>query len=161
MAFAKVVIPAGKGLLLEISEMCKKEGVGAIVMGDSRNYAQEENPIMKEVHVLKKEIRDTLGLPVYLEPELMSSLEAERVQGHSEMHDASAAAIILKSYIDRTQNSKNKNPMTAQEVKDLTHEIRKSEHENRSSEDGIQNEKTEIYSLRREKSNLKEEAENS
>jgi RNase H-fold protein (predicted Holliday junction resolvase) len=38
------------------------------------------------------------------EPEMFTSKEAERIQGRSEKTDASAAAIILQSYLDRNKN---------------------------------------------------------
>ncbi len=157
MAFAKAVLPGGKELLFEIGEICKKERVEAVVMGDSRNYAQQENSIMKEVHALKKEIEDNLGLPVYLEPELMTSMEAEQLQGHNDMHDASAAALILKSYIDRTRNTKHQNRMTESELRNLTHDIRKSEQENNSDDELASHKKFEIEKLKREKEEGREE----
>ena len=47
-----------------------------------------------------------LGLSVHLHPEFLTSAEAERLQGKNHMHDASAAALILKSYLE-TKNNKN------------------------------------------------------
>jgi RNase H-fold protein (predicted Holliday junction resolvase) len=55
---------------------------------------------MKSVKILKENLENETQLPVHLHPEFMTSLEAERLQGHNDMHDASAAAIILKSYLE-------------------------------------------------------------
>jgi len=41
------------------------------------------------------------NLTVRLEPEFLTSAEAERVQGKNDKIDASAAALILKSYLDK------------------------------------------------------------
>ena len=41
------------------------------------------------------------GLIVFLEPEFMTSVAAERFQGKNDMHDASAAALILQSFLDK------------------------------------------------------------
>jgi len=84
----------------EIAEICKEKNVQVVVVGESKNFDQKENPIMKEVHGLVEKLKSQTGLPVYLHPEFMTSIEAERLQGHNEMHDASAAAIILKSYLE-------------------------------------------------------------
>lgn len=104
MAFAKVVLFAGDELVDTIADMCVKEGVQGVVIGDSRDYAGNENPIMEKVHLFIKELKERAPLPIFLEPELMTSMEAEQLQGHNDMHDASAAALILKSYIDRMKN---------------------------------------------------------
>ena len=103
VAFAKSVLPAGPELVSEIEKICAEEKVEGIVIGESKNYKGEENMIMKAVHELKKELEEKLKLPVYFEPELMTSVEAQHIQGQNEMNDASAAAIILQSYIERSK----------------------------------------------------------
>ncbi len=90
-------------LVEEILTICKEKKVETIVVGESRNFKQQENPIMKQVHELVEVLRIKTGLPVHLHPEFMTSLEAEHLQGHNEMHDASAAALILKSYLESKQ----------------------------------------------------------
>jgi RNase H-fold protein (predicted Holliday junction resolvase) len=44
-----------------------------------------------------------VGVPVHLEPEQYTTQEAVRFQGRNEKTDASAAAIILNSFITRTK----------------------------------------------------------
>lgn len=75
-----------------------------IIIGDSKNFKGAENPIMVWVHELKK-ILQTKGFEVHLVPEFMTSAEASRFQGETKLLDASAATIILQSYLD-TINSK-------------------------------------------------------
>lgn len=104
IAFAKAVLRTGPDLIKNLSEICQKEKVEGVVMGESKNFAQEENAIMKDVYLLKSEIEEKLKLPVHLEPELMTSMEAQHIQGQNDMNDASAAAIILQSYINRKAN---------------------------------------------------------
>ncbi len=104
VAFAKAVLSAGENLVNEIVKLCDEEKVTGIVMGESKDFAQKENPIMEAVHALKKELEEKTKLPVYLEPELMTSMEAQHIQGQNDMNDASAAAIILQSYINRTKH---------------------------------------------------------
>ncbi len=70
-------------------------------MGDSRDFKGNPNPIMKDVDFFKGELERELHLPVFLEPEFMTSQQAEREQGATALLDASAAAIILQSYLDR------------------------------------------------------------
>lgn len=104
LAFAKAVLSTGPELVSEIAHLCAIEKVQGVVIGESKNFAQEENPIMKAVHELKKTLEEECKLPVYFEPELMTSMEAQHIQGQNDMSDASAAAIILQSYINRHKN---------------------------------------------------------
>jgi putative Holliday junction resolvase len=99
------VIQNSEKLVQEISNLCKENNVSTIVIGESKNFNQEENPIMKSVKILKENLENETQLPVHLHPEFMTSLEAERLQGHNDMHDASAAAIILKSYLETKKSN--------------------------------------------------------
>ncbi len=99
-AYPFAVVENFDGLLDEIAAICKENNIGEIVVGESKNYAQEENEIMKEILPFVGDLRKALGLPVHLHPEFLTSREAEQLQGHNDMHDASAAALILKSYLE-------------------------------------------------------------
>lgn len=89
------------GLVVEkIQGVVSKEGINEIVIGESKNFKNIDNPIMKHVNELKKRLIE-LNFKVILEPEFMTSEQAERHQGKNSQIDASAAAIILQSYLDR------------------------------------------------------------
>ncbi len=88
-------------LVKEIKEIAIENEVKEIVMGESRNFKQEPNTILEESIELKNKLEKE-GFVVHLEPEFMTSVQAERLQGKNVMHDASAAAIILQSYLDRS-----------------------------------------------------------
>src|SRR3989344_3838080 len=62
----------------KIKELCEKEKVGAIVIGESRDFKQKENPIMPAVRALKAALERETGLPVYFEPEMLTSAQARR-----------------------------------------------------------------------------------
>lgn len=100
-------INSGQAKLLEsVIEIVKKEGVEAIVMGESKNFQNEKNEIMKEIEEFKKELENKIKIirenfQIYLEPEFLTSIQAKQITGENEMHDASAAAIILQSYLDK------------------------------------------------------------
>jgi putative Holliday junction resolvase len=100
-AYPHSVIKNSKNLSKDIVAICKKENVGKIILGESLNFKGKCNDIVCETDVLKKILEKETGLPVIYENEVLSSAEAERIQGKNEMLDASAAAVILRSYIDR------------------------------------------------------------
>ncbi len=88
----------------EIADLAKTEGVTEIVIGESKNFKGIENPIMQYVHLFKAYFLEN-GFTVVLEPEFLTSEQAQRHQGKGVLLDASAAAIILQSYLDRLQKA--------------------------------------------------------
>lgn len=107
MAFPLRVIPNSKQLISDILELCKEEGVGAIVVGESHNFANKPNPLMLRITPFVEKLKHATGLPVSFMPEVLSSQEAARVTGTNETNDASAAAIVLQSYLDQTNQKPN------------------------------------------------------
>jgi len=105
MAFAKKVLPASPDLVLEIKKICDEEKIEGIVMGESKNFLGVDNPIMKQIYIFKSDLESFVKLPVYFEPELMTSMEAQHIQGDNDMNDASAAAIILNSFLSKKTNN--------------------------------------------------------
>lgn len=101
MAFPKVVLENNERFWAFFEDMVKKWKVEAVVLGESRNFKGGENPVHAESMRFKEKIEKNLKLSVYLEPEYFTSAEAERIQGKIANLDASAAALILKSYLDR------------------------------------------------------------
>jgi putative Holliday junction resolvase len=98
-ALPRAVWPNDKELLEKILDLKVKESVSKIIIGESRNLDQSANPILKDINELKEKLEQA-GVDVVLHPEMYTSMEAQRLQGDNEMNDASAAALILKSYID-------------------------------------------------------------
>ncbi len=90
-------------LLSEIEKIATDNESREIVMGESRNYKGEPNEILLDSMEFKKRLEER-GFKVYLELEFMTSVQAERWQGKGALTDASAAAIILQSYLDRKKH---------------------------------------------------------
>jgi putative holliday junction resolvase len=102
-ALPRKVLPNNSDLLDSVLSFCEQEGIKTLVLGESRNLRGEHNIIMEKIFRFKKELEDA-GLDVILHTEIFTTMEAVQLQGRSEMTDASAAAIILKSYIDTVYN---------------------------------------------------------
>lgn len=100
MAFPRVVLPNDEALVETIADIARREDVIEIVLGESRDFAGKENPVMKRIHAFKEDLARATRVPVRFFPEVLSSREATRLQGDNEMNDASAAAIVLQSYLD-------------------------------------------------------------
>jgi putative holliday junction resolvase len=105
MAFPLTVVMNEKHALETIVELCRSERAGAIVVGESLNFQNEPNPIMKEVRLFAERLESLTGLPVAYMNEVLSSREAMHIQGDNDLNDASAAAIVLQSYLESIARS--------------------------------------------------------
>lgn len=104
-ALPHIVIKNSKDLIKDIIDIAKINNITEIVMGESKNYKGEANTILSESLNFKADL-EKQGMKVYLEPEFMTSVNAERFQGKNDMLDASAAALILQSFLDKKNNNK-------------------------------------------------------
>ena len=113
LAFPLTTVDAGRGALLAIVEIADSEKAEKIVIGESRNYKNEPNDVMEDIERFKKDFAESSGIPVEYELEFMTSAQALR-QGQDkrggggvlgESLDASAAALILQSYLDRNRKT--------------------------------------------------------
>ena len=111
IAFPKEVVENTKEAVAYISDYIKKEGIAGIVVGESKNLDGNENPIMKDIKAFVVSIEKATGIKTVFEPEFFSSAEAEREQGKNKMIDASAASIILGSFLNKQKHNKNKKEM--------------------------------------------------
>lgn len=102
-ALPRKVLPNDPYLLESVIKFCRDEGIETLILGESKNFQGEPNVIMERILEFKKELEQS-GLEVKFHTELLTTMEASQLQGRNEMTDASAAAIILKSYIDTVYN---------------------------------------------------------
>jgi putative Holliday junction resolvase len=107
IAFPHSVIHTSKNLVEDVKALATMERAVVFVIGNSLNKEGKENSIMKHVHTLADALR--IAGEVFFEDERYSSHHASRGHEENAMHDASTAAIILQSYLDRI----NRKPVVA------------------------------------------------
>jgi putative Holliday junction resolvase len=95
------VIQNTKNLTEDLNKIICDHEVETIILGESKDFKGIDNKVMPKIRELKEVIENTLGKRVILEPEFLTSHQAQHFQGKTELLDASAAAIILQSYLDR------------------------------------------------------------
>jgi putative Holliday junction resolvase len=121
MAFPRTTIAAEPRALSEIVELIQKEHVQKIIVGESRTLAGQANEVQEDIEQFKKDLAEMSKLPVEYEREFFTSSEAARQfapdaspvgtglrprgsrkenPSHEKL-DASAAALILQSYLDK------------------------------------------------------------
>lgn len=98
-AFPYSVIENKSQIIKKIQEIIKKEAIKKIILGLPLDIAGRPNPVLKSVEKFKKNLEKVSGLSVEFENEIFTTKEAERIQGKHGKIDASAAALILKSYL--------------------------------------------------------------
>lgn len=95
------VWPRTADLAARIARLCREQAVGKIILGQSLDFKQKPNPIMRQIEKFKRELAQAIDLPIIYESEVLTSSAAQRVIGQDDELDARAAALILQSYLDR------------------------------------------------------------
>lgn len=113
MGFPHSIISNTPRVVDELCALIAKERVGTVVIGHSRTLAGGENAIAEHARVLGNELAQLTGVPVAYESEVFTSTEARRLPGKQQKSrstkrqgavDASAAALILTSYLSHTHH---------------------------------------------------------
>lgn len=109
MAFPLRVIANDSGskkLVAAIAAICRLERIGTIIVGESHDLTGKPNPLMREITPFAEALKKETGVPLEFMTEVFSSQEAARITGENSANDASAAAIVLQSYLDRAHQTK-------------------------------------------------------
>jgi len=88
-------------LTLHIESLAHKHDVEAVILGASYDFKGADNPLMKDIKVFRANLAESLHIPIIFESEVLTSAQAARHEIKRELRDASAAALILQSYIDK------------------------------------------------------------
>jgi putative Holliday junction resolvase len=103
-------------LVEEIKKICEKEKIKKLVIGESLDLSGQANPIQKDILIFKDRVGKEIGLPVVFQTEFFTTQEARRGiddpsttlrarSGQNDpMTDARAAALILKSFLEKIAN---------------------------------------------------------
>ena len=109
MGFPRAVVPRAD-IETYLKTLFAQERVDAVVIGESANLDGAPNPVAAEARTFAGWIAREFAVQIYWEPEVFTSAEARRApekQGKTrspkshEHVDASAAALILTSYLSR------------------------------------------------------------
>ncbi len=113
LAFPLGTVKAGPGALEEVASIARENAVGKIIIGESRDNNGQPNDVMEDIEQFKKDIEGLTGLVADYEREYFTStmaarqfapIEKSRKQNPSHANlDASAAALILQSYLDKNK----------------------------------------------------------
>lgn len=103
IAFPHSVVSNDTRLIEGVQDIIEANNVDALVVGHSVAHDGTENPVMERAHAFK-EVFEQAGFSVHLEPEFLTTFQAKRNTGDA-MADASAAALILQSFLDKEEGN--------------------------------------------------------
>ncbi len=110
LAFPKEIVPNDANVHKRLAEVIKEEDISEIVVGESANFAGLPNALSEGIEIFIGELKTQFEIPVHKQKEFLTSVEARRYKnpGNSGGNsvDASAAALILQRYLDKTNNKK-------------------------------------------------------
>ena len=110
MGFPHSIVPNTPELAQTLIALIAKEKVGAVVVGESKDFSGNDNPVAQDAHAFADALHAQAGVPVYFESETFTTAEARRARDlnttgrqpkNESAVDASAAALILTSYLSR------------------------------------------------------------
>ncbi len=105
LAFPYAILDNNKVLLEKIEDICRRESIETIIVGESVDYKGNPNAVMKEIEQFIAELRTRVVVPIITEREFLTTQQARFFQQEKERVDDSAAAIILQSYLDRKNST--------------------------------------------------------
>jgi len=106
MAFPKLVLQNDAKVIENFKKIITDNEIKTVVLGESKNFKMVDNEIMKEILDFRDVLEKEINVDVVMYSEIYSSAQAEFFQGKTDMLDASAAAIILQSYLESKKNKK-------------------------------------------------------
>jgi len=104
LAFPKAVLSNDKALFANIKNVAVGHGIKTIVVGESKDLKGERNPIMNNIDRFRRVLEKETGIDVVYEPEFLTSHHAAQEPNNIPNLDASAAALILQSFLDQKNN---------------------------------------------------------
>lgn len=121
LAFPYKIIKNHPHVANDLSDIVEKENIQSIVIGHSKDTFGADNKLMEDINDLIGQLSLTTNLPIHLQPEEFTSLEAKRPPNFSGSNrrnqanqrgklktdkpiDHSAAALILQRYLDKNHD---------------------------------------------------------
>ncbi|OHA02964.1 MAG: hypothetical protein A3J58_01965 [Candidatus Sungbacteria bacterium RIFCSPHIGHO2_02_FULL_52_23] len=88
--------------LQEIAALAKRENAEALVMGVPLAFSGDETEVSVAARAFGARLKGVADMPIFFENEVLTTRMARASGADTEHKDQSAAAIILQSYLDRT-----------------------------------------------------------
>lgn len=100
-AFPFAVLKNDRNLSAAFKNIVEKEKVAAFVVGLPFNFKGEKTKMSKKIEDFSSQLKETFHIPVFFENEVLTTKVARQIQGETASLDASSAALILESFLQR------------------------------------------------------------
>ena len=101
IAFPREIVRGGAGAAERILAIAKEEGMATIVVGLPLGQGGNDTDQTMRVRAFVRELRRATAMPIEFENEIFTTRMAHASGVKKDRLDASAAAIILQSYLDK------------------------------------------------------------
>lgn len=91
----------------EIKKIIRQEKIVKVIIGLPRSFQGQETEQTREVSAFANKLKKEIFIPIEFENEMLTTKIAAKNGVKKEHLDASSAAIILQSYLDKIPNSKH------------------------------------------------------
>jgi len=118
MAFPHAVVPNTDAFLNELETLITEKNVTEIIIGQSLNLDGAPNAVQADIEEFIADMTLRIPIPIHLEPEQLTSQQAATVTGKNDQIDASAAAIILDTWLQRQSSADSQEQSATEETKD-------------------------------------------
>ena len=107
LAFPHDVYENNKDLIKDLKYEINFHRVEVVVVGKSVNLSGKDNALQKDIEAFVKKLSRNLShIEFKWENEWYTSHQASQFQGANDLLDASAATVILQSWIDKNRSAK-------------------------------------------------------
>lgn len=101
IAFPRSIVEGRAKALDYVDRMIDHEGVKKVVIGIPIRHSGEEGELAGDIRAFAQEVTEKLGVEVEFQNEILSTKVIQPGTVSKEKTDASSAALILQSYLDR------------------------------------------------------------
>lgn len=108
MAFPYGILENNQKKFAAIRKICEENKVAEIVCGLPIGLQNQDTEMTRAAREFAAQLGDYAGLTVHLVNEFFSSKAAAHLQGAHDKIDASAAALILESYLKQQRDGQTK-----------------------------------------------------
>lgn len=107
MAFARTILDASSDIPSALKAIIAEEPTAGIVVGVPLGFSGQESEMATAARAFAASL-ESLGLPVILENEILTSSASRTLRPDAEHIDAGAAALMLQGFLDRKQRESRK-----------------------------------------------------
>lgn len=103
-AFPHAVWTNDKSFVRKLKELIDIDSIKGVVVGLPLNFKGEDTETSRLVRKFVDKLAQEIGIQIFFENELFTTILAKRIQGEIATIDASSAALILESFLQRRKN---------------------------------------------------------